>query len=235
MKLKKCLIIATTTLTLMPLASATFATGSVYADKVISNQTQIDSQGIKFDKPEDVVNIYTKEDEEKFERSLETMSINELNSVIKYTSEYAKENKTSARAIVVPAVLKQAWKAAAQVARVSGYPLSATLVENSVDGNNYSETDGAFTNAIKSTNTYSQLSGSGSGSFEKSENADLFYALHAFDYQTNSNTLTITDTFDFKLETNYQDLFSTLVNNWGYLNENMNVLTPISIQINISQ
>ena len=39
------------------------------------------------------------------------------------------------------------------------------------------------------------------------------------------------DTFDFELENNYDDLFTTLVNNWGWLCENAGVLHPIKITL----
>jgi hypothetical protein len=178
--------------------------------------------------------IKTNEDLDKIENSLDTMTIKELNAVINYASQVETINSTDS--ITTNSLLGTAWKAAAQIARISGYPLAATLVEHSVDGNNYSETDGAFATEIKTTNVYSNItSGSGSNSFTNSDNSDLYYAIHAFDYTNSGNTLTITDVFDFALNTNYQNLFSTLVNNWGYLNQNLGVLTPINVTIDISK
>lgn len=108
-------------------------------------------------------------------------------------------------------------------------------MEHSIDGKNYSEVDGQFSSTIKNTSVYSDLSGSDTNSFTKSDNSDLFYAIHKFSYTTKGDTLYINDTFDFVLDSNYQSLFTTLVNNWAYLNQNMHVLTPIDVSIGISQ
>lgn len=57
--------------------------------------------------------------------------------------------------------------------------------------------------------------------FEKSDNSDLFYALHLVDaYATKSGkncNVHLHDVFDFAVEKNYESLFTALVNNWAYL------------------
>ena len=50
-----------------------------------------------------------------------------------------------------------------------------------------------------------------------------------------TNRLYISDTFDFALNTDYQNTFSTLVNNWGYLNQKMKVLKAISVNIEMQK
>lgn len=79
--------------------------------------------------------------------------------------------------------------------------------------------------------------------FTKADNPDLFYSLHAVDvYATGymvgtpfaSYIVTISDTFDFKLEKTYMDdLFTTLVNNWAWLCQQIHVLHPIPVTITI--
>ena len=76
----------------------------------------------------------------------------------------------------------------------------------------------------------------GSFAIEKSDNMDLFYALHAVDChagkQQNGKVyiMTVTDRFNFELE-NYDDLFTDLVNNWALLCQWASILYPISIKI----
>ncbi len=147
----------------------------------------------------------------------------------------------------------EAWLAAAQIARNAGYPCAASLVECSV--NNYAFTENSAlgnsalfhdkiitTSAYKSSpyNTKSQSSLSGSIVFNKSDNSDLFYALHNVNISvTNTNpgtiynmcTTKITDTFDFAYDNNYDSLFTTLVNNWAWLCQQTSVLNKIPVTI----
>lgn len=44
-------------------------------------------------------------------------------------------------------------------------------------------------------------------------------------------TITITDTFDFAYDNDYDDLFTTLVNNWAWLCQQTSVLNPIDIEL----
>jgi len=75
---------------------------------------------------------------------------------------------------------------------------------------------------------------------QKSDNADLFYALHRV---STSGTgfmignsimyylITVHDTFDFAYDNNYDDLFTTTVNNWAWLCQQTHVLNPIEINL----
>lgn len=190
----------------------------------------------RFDKPIDVLDVKTVEDNLKMTNSLTRMTNNQLNEVINYVADndngispYASYNVNNS--------IKIAWKAAAQLAINSGYPLAGTLVIYSVDGINYDKQNGVFSQAIKGTNVYKRIQfGSGSDNFTTSDSKDLYYAIHAFDYHNSkTNILNISDTFDFVLNTDYQNTFSTLVNNWGYLNQKMEVLTPISVNIEMEK
>ena len=82
--------------------------------------------------------------------------------------------------------------------------------------------------------------GSWSFTIQKSDNADLFYALHRV---STSGTgfmignsimyylITVHDTFDFAYDNNYDDLFTTTVNNWAWLCQQTHVLNPIEINL----
>lgn len=190
----------------------------------------------RFDKPIDVLDVKTVEDNLKMTDSLTRMTNDQLNEVINYVADNDSGISTYASNSVNDS-LKVAWKAAAQIAINSGYPLAGTLVIYSVDGVNYYEQNGAFSQAIKGTNVYKRIqSGSGSDNFTTSDSKDLYYAIHAFKYHNSkTNKLYISDTFDFALNTDYQNTFSTLVNNWGYLNQKMEVLTPISVDIEMQK
>lgn len=190
----------------------------------------------QFDEPINVLDVQTIEDKLKMSSSLEKMNDEQLNEVINYVannnikmSKYASYNLNNQ--------LKIAWKAAAQLAMNNGYPLAGTLVKYSVEGARYYEQNGSFTHAIKRTNVYKRIkAGSGSDKFTTHDSKDLYYAIYAFDYYNNKNNkLFIKYTFDFALNTDYQNTFSTLVNNWGYLNQNIGVLQPISVDIEMQK
>lgn len=73
--------------------------------------------------------------------------------------------------------------------------------------------------------------------FSKSDNSDLFYAIHKFSYTYSGSSygarFVISDVFDFSLKFSYQDLFTTIVNNWAYLNQHMGVLYPVRVKITL--
>ena len=135
--------------------------------------------------------------------------------------------------------LRAAWLAAAQVAKLAGYPCAGTIVESSALGNDYIESNGLLANTIQTTDAYAAWVpvGGTSITFTKSDCSDLFYALH----QTSVSVIgspshvrvRITDVFDFVYETDMEDLFSTLVNDWGWLSQNINALFVIDIQVDI--
>ena len=144
--------------------------------------------------------------------------------------------------------LKLAWLTAAQIARLAGYPCSATLVEYSVYGWNYTETNGQFRNKIVRTSTYQNLLNQvikgnkrlNQGyvlTHTKGENKDLYYSLHSCTYTVKKSgskySTSVYDKYDFKLDFKYDNIFSTCVNNWAWLCSNTGVLYVIKVNITI--
>lgn len=183
---------------------------------------------------EDIVKLSSEEELKVFETNMDNMSVEELQNIITY-AKIMKEDKSANPNLA----LKAAWLAAAQVAKVSGYPLAGTLVTNSVNGNNYYEYNGQFANVIKKTRWMNIMkkNRSGSGEFTRSDSSDLFFAIHLFSYSSFGSSqgtgYTINDIFDFKLDDSYRNLFVSLVNNGAWLSQNVGVLTPIKVTINI--
>lgn len=183
--------------------------------------------------------------------SFEGMSIPELNAYI--DEVYRKSNsKTVLHSVVNPTTeileLKTAWLAAAQIAKLKGYPCAAKAVEHSVLGISYEENanyDGLFRNKIVATSAYKKylkkLKSSGNMTireeitFTKGDNADLFFALHnatitigkyVAEYRTH-----VYDLFDFELQWYDGDIFVDAVNNWAWLCQNTHVLNPVEINV----
>lgn len=145
--------------------------------------------------------------------------------------------------------IQTAWLAAAQIARLLGYPCSAALVECSVLGNNYVETQnstGLFRNVIATSPQYinflSVFNGCGRPSsysggfiFPNNEISDLYYSIHRCSYNVakhgNIYTIHLEDTFDFEFILELDNLKKTLINDWGWLSQNWNALKPIEIDI----
>ena len=179
---------------------------------------------------------------------LQEMSVCELNAYIDNISASFNAGDTRIVTQNPTLVLKAAWLAAAQAARVAGYPCAAKAVEHSVLGINYTENNGAFAAKIKTTSTFkSFLSATKSSGktynravreFTKSDNADLFYALHNVTVTLNksgsSYKVTVYDIFDFALDNDYSSIFTTVVNNWAWLCQNANVLNKVTININFT-
>lgn len=186
--------------------------------------------------PQTVLDLKDEEDLRSFSERLKYLSEPELQEVIDCVKT-ASEEKFSMEIVAA----KGAWLAAAQIARLSGYPLSATLVEHSVWNSDYSETNGNFADAIKTTDVYQRMveNGEGSDSFEKSDYVDLFYSIHSFSYYSSENSqgvrINVRDTFDFAFDTSYDSLFTSIVNNWAYLNQNVGVLNPIEVYIYLDE
>ena len=180
-------------------------------------------------------NLHSRTDLLKLNQQMNNLSINELESII----DQAKVNSEN-RVIGSIVTLKAAWLAAAKIARKKGYPLSASLVEHSVLMQNYNEKNGQFSKKIRNTSIYKRLlqSRAGSSAFTKSIDKDLFYSIHKFDYTVSGTKyrkqIIISDTFDFKWESDYDNVFTTSVNNWACLNQAKWVLYPIKVRIQIN-
>ncbi|MBS9775249.1 hypothetical protein KGV52_00890 [Candidatus Gracilibacteria bacterium] len=168
-------------------------------------------------------------------KKMENMTEDELQKQIHNTKNISEE-----RGIYTKYELKLAWLAAAKIAEMKGYPLAAQLVKNSVYGEDYNERDGKFADAIKETSLYNKmLSHKGfcqKHRFTRSLNGDLFFAINKFKHYTyyNRNDMYIFDTFDFAADYKYDNVFVSIVNNWAFLNQNMHVLNPIKVGIEIT-
>lgn len=145
--------------------------------------------------------------------------------------------------------IKAAWLAAAQVAKLAGYPCSAKLIECSVLGVNYNENvgkGGLFRDKIVTTQPYQscvRLFKSGkikalekhNVTFSKSVNSDLYYSLHTCTYSFRNSSkgylFFVNDIFDFE-KSNYDNLFTGMVNNWAWLCQNASILKKINVNIN---
>ena len=146
------------------------------------------------------------------------------------------------------ATLKAAWLAAAQAAKLAGYPCAAKAVEHSVLGINYKEDNGSFAEKIKTTSTFKDFLSATKNSnkshdsavreFTKSDNSDLFYALHNATVTLNKSgtnyKVHVYDVFDFALDNNYDSLFTSAVNNWAWLSQQTGVLHKITINIDFT-
>lgn len=179
--------------------------------------------------------------------NFDNMSIEELNDFITRCrvnkSIGLNEANTNAMTSQVTTI-KLAWMAAAAIARQKGYECSATLVEHSVQGNNYNESGmGLFARKIISSNSFTSFMNqysnlpykSDSSLFEKSDNADLFYSIHKYDIEKIKagvrNKIYIRDRFNFEWWEYDGDIFTTSANNWAYLCQNYGVLNDIGVII----
>ena len=120
-------------------------------------------------------------------------------------------------------------------------------MEYSVNGRDYNESgSGIFQSKIVATSKFADYVGnnknsnyySGSSSFEKSDDADLFYSLHNYDIEIIKtgvrHTIKINDVYDFEVESydsNYRNIFGVTINNWAWLCQNANVLQAINVNI----
>ena len=152
---------------------------------------------------------------DKYHVDFSGMSIDELN---KFIDKMKDEDQTRASGNLLNNT-QLAWLAAAQIARDKGYECAALMVNSGLK--DFSGGSWSFT-------------------IQKSDNADLFYALHRV---STSGTgfmignsimyylITVHDTFDFAYDNNYDDLFTTTVNNWAWLCQQTHVLNPIEINL----
>jgi len=183
--------------------------------------------------------------------NLNNLSVQELNAYIDnitYKYKYQKNIKSIDPTIPTIIELKTAWLAAAQIAKIKGYTCAAKAVEYSVLGLNYNEDKGVgglFRDKIVGTfvykNYFSETQKSGVAhvskvkEFTKSDNADLFYALHnatiTFDKTKTYYKVHLYDRFDFAFDNNYDSLFTSIVNNWAWLCQNTSVLNAVDINV----
>lgn len=181
------------------------------------------------------------------------MSVPELNQYINHIAKYYSTSTISSTKINSKSysAVQSAWLAAAQIARKKGYPCAASMIECSVKNVPYKENSINATaqcskkiiktSAYKSffKNAKGKKSHSGKIAFTKNMNSDLFYALHNVDIKSSrwgagnyaSYAITVTDTFDFARDNNYNDLFTTIINNWAWLCQQTGCLHKIRVEI----
>lgn len=192
----------------------------------------------------------------KAQAQFSTMSIDELNNYIDegvaYIESLTKDNKSPIPTNPVKIeMIESLWIAAAMIASLAGYPCAAKLIINSVYGESHIEntisnssndfmsskiakTD-AFTDfMIKVENGKLPLGKKGSFAISKKDNADLFYALHRVDCTPTKSgyfyNFVVEDKFDFDYM-QYDNGFTSLINNWAYLCQHANALKAIRIAI----
>lgn len=169
-------------------------------------------------------------------KKMQNMSIEELQNII----TKAKINSENRSFVwdVLRANAKMAWLAAAQIAELNWYPLSAKLIENSIFWIAYGEIDWMFAKEIKKTSLYKNTlikNKSWSDRFSKEIHSDLFYSIRTFSYSNNLDTLIVKDTFDFEKANWRFWFFTNIINDWALLNQNLWVLNPIEVEIFINK
>jgi len=204
-------------------------------------------------------NISIKNNENHLQISdFESMTNEELNQYIDSVMlSYETASKTSsvtANGVNVPQdSLEGAWLAASIIAKNMGYTCAVKLIECSVYGQSYIENSfvsgtGLFTDKIFTSSEYNNYFGqhvlgkpSTNGSFAFNS-GDLFYALHNVNIQSTASlpgtifatyTINITDTYDFAFDNNYDSIFSTTFNNWGWLSQQLGALKKIPVKITL--
>nr|CRY95747.1 hypothetical protein [uncultured prokaryote] len=164
------------------------------------------------------------------------MSIGELNAFIHSIMIQTTDNNAAASRV---AIISQAWIAAAEIASKVGYPCAGAVVKSSARVEDYIESNGLLANTIQTTNAFASWKRDLGNYivFEKSDNSDLFYAIHKANISVTGNSsgarAWITDIFNFEFDTDMGDLFATFVNDWGWLSQNIGALSEINVQVDI--
>lgn len=187
------------------------------------------------------------EDSKEMYSKIKEMTTKELNELIDEAYKQSITSDSTSKTTAISATsdaIKLAWIAAGEIAIRNGYECAGTLVQYSVQGTDYSETNsGMFIDKIKDSSDYKSYMQSISnpinpqtGSFVFTQ-GDLFYALHKVDIFTYAGypyyKSVITDVFNFDLDNYMGNLFTTLVNNWAWLCQQTYILTPINVTITI--
>ena len=184
-------------------------------------------------------------------KQFDSMSNEELNEYIDTVKEYyTSGNIEIMKSNSSP--LEAAWLAASTLMKNKGYKCTGELIECSVNNQDYEEyainANGLFSKKIVKSSAFkkylSKFKSTGKDpngiEFKKSDNQDLFYSLHNVDANTEELSyagydITITDTFDFDVETNYKDLVTAIANNGAWLSQQTGCLNNIEVTINFMQ
>jgi len=170
---------------------------------------------------------------QEIEKQFSEMSNEELNKYIsRVYEEFSFKVKEDSSKSSIYSPVQTAWLAAATIAKNSGYPCAAKLIEYSVINKPYKETSGIFAEKIKKTTKHKKWARDTSAKsivFEKNDNSDLFYALHSVNISVNASSsegakILVSDYFDFAYDNKYDSLFTSTVNNWAWLCQQTSVL-----------
>lgn len=165
------------------------------------------------------------------------MSVKELNTYISNLANsgqlYAEQNIES-QSYTSPWTL--AWLAAAVILIKQGFACTGTILKYSIAGDDYSETNGPFSEKIKNTSvfqTWLPVRNETRIKFEINDSLDLFFSLHDVGITSPHSTtwgqvIRVSDVFDFSLEAKFDSVIVQYINDSGWLLQNMGVLKPIS-------
>ena len=168
--------------------------------------------------------------------SIDAMTNAQRNAFISQCAAQELERSSSSRDIALsPEILRLCWYAAAKIAE-SKYPCAAKLVEYAARGIDYVETEGRFSTKIRQSADYREWRTTHSEDKMEFSSGDLFYALHGVDISIVSQTsggarVCITDTFDFKFETDLGSVILTLINDGAWLSQKIYALSVIQVDI----
>ncbi|MBO4497879.1 MAG: hypothetical protein J5739_06710, partial [Lachnospiraceae bacterium] len=220
----------------------------ISAHDSVASRASVESQKTYETKLDKFMDTLSRKNPSEMVKSMKGLSPKTLNSIIKRcktryegistdhfsTSQKgnnARVNSANTRSLL-QSNLQTAWIAAALIAYDSGYPLSATLVINSVLNQNYTEYNGLFSSVIPSSpsfiNTLHAFRSSGLPSqvgyqqlsFPRYEIEDLYFSIHNvtsadFYRYYNSVSVHLYDVYDFDLSCG-NSLFVNLVNDWAW-------------------
>lgn len=169
------------------------------------------------------------------QRAIDQMTNAERNAYI----TQIKNRAESARSIQ-PMDLKRAWYAAAKIAE-QFYPNAALLVQHSVWGVDYIETNGPISMAIRNSSEYRAWAETCTSPSIAFLTGDLFYGIHLAEIQLLSHgsaggQLYVHDVFDFAFDSEYgsgsiRDILVTCVNDWAWLCVHSGALEEIDVSI----
>ncbi len=171
------------------------------------------------------------------QQEIDRMTNTERNA---YISKIANEVQTAKTSNTLSGnrqqdLLRLAWYAAAKIVEAK-FPCASILVQYSVFGIPYTENGGLISYAILNSSEYKNWAIDYKIKSLTFNSGDLYYAIHNADIKLVSHSarggvVQVDDTFDFAFETNLGTVFNTLVNDWGWLSQQIGVLNVIKVTI----
>ncbi len=175
------------------------------------------------------------------QQEIDRMTNTERNA---YISKIASEVQT-AKTSSMPGqntkeeLLRLAWYAAAKIVEAK-FPCASILVQCSVFGIPYIENGGRISYAILNSSEYKDWAIDYKDESLTFNSGDLYYAIHnayikLVSHSARGGVVQVDDTFDFAFDfefgTDLGTIFNTFVNDWGWLSQQMGVLTAIKVSI----